>query len=629
MQGLSSRVMQRGVRRFVLLLATTLVVWLGFKDVLLIEDSAADVIGSADLVVMTNSTWFDDFQDASGLSVMENVQISGGQLRLASDALLGSATSAPISPTSGVRSWGRLYFMATVPPSTALVVDVLDTADVPLMHGVPSGGSLAGIDAETHPVLKLRATLSSTVAGGTPRLDEWHLNWIPDYPNQVFLPVAVKSYSGPIPTPPPLGAAIGYTGANGASAIGKTVRFPSLRKNDAGWDSSFAVQNITSFAMTLTLEFFRENGTLAWATDGIPLRPHGTYIASLADFPPLADGSYALSITATETIVGIASTRHATGTMALAYNGTSQGSQEILAPLIGKGYSGWTSRLCVHNLTSEAADVENTYYNRDGFQFVRRIVIPGSGFDCTDLEQAPWLPFPFVGAARITSEDAGLAATVEHIESQENRASGYLGFDLSTGSDTIYISRCRKENGWQTDVLVSATDVITVSYNEFDGSIGYTRTYPPGTTGFPCPDESWMEPPPFPQNRLGSAVVSTNQDQMVALATDVNASSGTDVFSYPGLSVPSIVAYVPNVGTGLDNWRSTLSIQNPNAVTNTVALSFYSLDGDVLYSLSQDLPPHGMGQYEITQLPGLSVSYEGSVIISATTPVAVLVSKER
>jgi hypothetical protein len=73
----------------------------------------------------------------------------------------------------------------------------------------------------------------------------------------------------------------------------------------------------------------------------------------------------------------------------------------------------------------------------------------------------------------------------------------------------------------------------------------------------------------------------------------------------------------------------TLSIQNPNAVPNTVTMSFYNRAGDVLYNSSEILPPYGMGQYDVAQLPGLSASYEGSAIISATTSVAVLLSKER
>jgi hypothetical protein len=632
MQDLSSRVMQRGVRRFVLLLAMTLAVWLGLKNVLWVEDSVADVIRFPVSVAMTDSTWSDDFHDASGLSTLEDVQVSDGRLMLATNALLGSATSILISPTPpGVRSWGRLYFTATMPLSTALVVDVWDTSGAPLMHGVPSGGTLAGIDAGTHPVLKLRATLSSTVAGQTPRLDEWRLNWIPDYPNQIFLPVLAKSYSGPIPTPPPLGAAIAFTGANGASPIGKTVRFPSLRKNDDGWDSSFAIQNITPFATTLTLEFFHEDGTVAYAANGSPLRPYGTYIASLADFP-LADGSYALAATATEAIVGMASTRHAAGKMALAYNGTSQGSRQILAPVVyNMSPSGWTSRLCAHNMTPKATDMTIDIFSIDGtLVYSLQINIPGNGVYCQ--ESIPPLGF-YEGTARITSGDTDIIATVEDIDSQGNRARGYLGFGPSTESDTIYIPRCRRVNGWQTYILVanvgsSATDVM-VSYHDSDGSTGYTDTYYPlPMTSFPCPHESWIELPPFPQNRLGSAVVSASQ-KLIALATDVNASSETDVFSYPCLPVSSTVAYVPNVGGGLENWTSTLSVQNPNTATNRVELSFYSRNGDVLYGFSQDLPPHGMRQYEVAQLPGLSVSYQGSAIISATAPVTVLLVKER
>lgn len=615
---------QRNRKKLFLLLALTLAAYFGFRTA---GNSTAAV---AHFVVATDNTWFDDFQDTSGLSALENVQIStDGQLLLVGNASVGSATSKPISPTLGVWSWGRLDLTATVPISTALTVDVLDALDTLLMHNVPDGGSLAGIDAATYPVLKLRATLSSGVVGQTPHLDEWRLTWLPDNPKQLFLPIVVKSSLEP--TPPSLGAAIGFIAPNDSMPLGQVVRFPSLRKNDAGWTSSFAVQNISAFATTLTLRFFREDGTVAYVADGIPLCPHGTYIASLTDFTALANGSYALAATATEVIVGMVNTTHISGKMALAYEGVSQGSQQIGISRLYKNSGGWTSRLCIHNLTVGAAQVKLDYYNQYGSLAVDRLIaLAGNGFHCIDLGQDPFLP-PFVGTAYITS-DTDLAATVEHINSQRNRALGELGFNPAADSNTVYIPRCRKINGLPTTAILvanvgsSATD-ITINYHEFNGSTGYTRTYPPGMASFSCPENSSIEPP-GPFSRLGSAVVTAGQSKLTALATDTNA-SGMDLFSYPCPSISSTVTYAPNVGSGLNNWMSILSIQNPTAVVNTVKISFYNRTGDILANFQDVQPPYGMGLYLVAEIPGLSATYEGSAIISATVPVTVLVSKQR
>ena len=52
------------------------------------QGSAAKADHSAYFVVVTdNTSWFDDFNDASSLATLAAVQISDGQLMLANDAL--------------------------------------------------------------------------------------------------------------------------------------------------------------------------------------------------------------------------------------------------------------------------------------------------------------------------------------------------------------------------------------------------------------------------------------------------------------------------------------------------------------------------------------------------------------
>lgn len=606
------------------------------------QSSPAQTVQSKDLTVKTDaSSWSDDFDDVSGLESWDDVQISEGQLILANGTLLGVATSEPVSPTVPVQSWGRLNFTATVPLSTGLTVDVLDMADTPVMHNVPNGGSLGGIDAEMYPQLKLRATLSSTVVGQTPRLDKWQLTWSPEYPNQTYLPLVGNAFHMPEPPPPLRGAVIGFTGANAESPPGKMVYFPSVRKNDVGWSSSFAVQNITTFATTLTLEFFRHDGSIVYTASGISLSPYGTYIASLGHISSLADGSYALAVTATEPIVGMVNTLNAAGTMAVAYNGAGEGGQRIIVPRVFKDHLGWTSRLCIHNLTTATAQVTITYYDQDSStEASRRLDLSGNGVNCIDLEQEPLLPPSFLGAAAIETDQTDLVVTVEDVESQADKAWGYLGFNLSAGSDILYIPRCRKNDYWRTGVIatavgLAATESLTVNYYNYDGTLVYSYTYPflPDSlgSGFFCPGDppGVIVPEPIPPtNSLGSAVTSANRGELIALVTEIHDSSTGDTFSYPAPSVLSTLAYLPNVGAGLDNWRSTLSIQNPNPVPNTITVSFYNRTGEVLYEHLEDLSPNQMRQYDILQF-GLSTAYEGSAVISATSPVAVLVSKQR
>jgi hypothetical protein len=104
MSGLTFEGIQWRAIKLSLVLASALIASMGLGGTPQTEAHATGLQHPAQLVTMSNNAWSDDFQDASGLSVLEDVQVSEGQLRLASDTYLGSATSVPISPTAEVRS---------------------------------------------------------------------------------------------------------------------------------------------------------------------------------------------------------------------------------------------------------------------------------------------------------------------------------------------------------------------------------------------------------------------------------------------------------------------------------------------------------------------------------------------
>jgi hypothetical protein len=148
--------------------------------------------------LMATPAWRDDFDDFNGLDFtgISNVTLGGTledrMLVLAGTPGSGSAVSRPITPTTTIDSWGNLTFTRTVdPPTTTLTVDVLSVDGTGLLTNVTSGASLAGIDPAQHPSLKLRANLSSTMAGETPALSEWQVTWQVEQ-HKVYLPVVLK-----------------------------------------------------------------------------------------------------------------------------------------------------------------------------------------------------------------------------------------------------------------------------------------------------------------------------------------------------------------------------------------------------------------------------------------------------
>jgi len=149
--------------------------------------------------LMATTAWRDDFDDFSGLNfpaevsnVTLGVQGDHRALALLSAATSGSAVSRPITPTTAIARWGHLVFTRTMSsPTTTLTVDVLGLDGTEILTDIVSGASLAEIDPVQYPTLKLRASLSSMVAGVTPALDWWQLTWkVEEY--RAYLPVMMR-----------------------------------------------------------------------------------------------------------------------------------------------------------------------------------------------------------------------------------------------------------------------------------------------------------------------------------------------------------------------------------------------------------------------------------------------------
>lgn len=132
--------------------------------------------------LMATTVWRDDFNDLGGLdgrrSRNTTVGLSGDQIALVLDATPGNgeAISTPISPPV-LDAWGTLTFAASRPPDTGLAVDVLSEDGAVLRADVASGVSLADLDAARYPRLRLRARLTSPVAGVSPGLSSWQVTW--------------------------------------------------------------------------------------------------------------------------------------------------------------------------------------------------------------------------------------------------------------------------------------------------------------------------------------------------------------------------------------------------------------------------------------------------------------------
>jgi len=126
----------------------------------------------------------DTFSNTSNIGSQNNTQVAGGALILASQALNGSATSIPLTP-SNLDGWGVLSADLSTPTGTSAVVQVGDASGTPLPNTVlPGNGAgfstfpvvLTGINTTSYPGLTLLATLTSNATSTTPSILDWSLS---------------------------------------------------------------------------------------------------------------------------------------------------------------------------------------------------------------------------------------------------------------------------------------------------------------------------------------------------------------------------------------------------------------------------------------------------------------------
>ncbi len=169
-------------------------VWMEKGGTLFAEHSFLSVLtqGFTTYALMETPSWRDTFADDSGLFRLNSTSpTSEGGLILDNRVLSGTAISAPITPTVAGARWDRLVFTQTTPAATDLRVDVLSMDGVEVLTDVASGINLTSLDITQYPSLRLRATLSSGLAGQSPVLNEWRVSWQATW-RRVYLPVVLK-----------------------------------------------------------------------------------------------------------------------------------------------------------------------------------------------------------------------------------------------------------------------------------------------------------------------------------------------------------------------------------------------------------------------------------------------------
>lgn len=138
----------------------------------------------ASVAPAVTSSFSDTFANAGNLASMTDTRIDDGKLKLANQALAGSARSLPVNP-SYLDGWGLLSATITTPAGTNAVVRVDDAGGTPIPDSVLAGNSigfssfpvsLTGLATSSYPGISLEATLTSNSTTTTPSISDWSVS---------------------------------------------------------------------------------------------------------------------------------------------------------------------------------------------------------------------------------------------------------------------------------------------------------------------------------------------------------------------------------------------------------------------------------------------------------------------
>jgi len=159
--------------------------------------------------------------------------------------------------------------------------------------------------------------------------------------------------------------------------------------------------------------------------------------------------------------------------------------------------------------------------------------------------------------------------------------------------------------GWITTVVVQNTEpntaTIALHYLDTDGTalIVEDELPPMGSRAY------------TPAGAFGGSLWITATQRIAAIASDTPldpAWSGDGLMSYRAVSRHSWITEIGLLPIYRDHegWNSAFAIQNLDPVAAPITVTFYTLDGTPLASLTDNLPPHSAHLYDATALPALA-----------------------
>ena len=327
-------------------------------------------------------------------------------------------------------------------------------------------------------------------------------------------------------------ASASYVGADQGST---TVQLPLLMKGNAGFDTWFNVQNVSTSAASVSVSY--SDGTSASAT----IQP-----GAAATFNQATEthnqSVFSAIITSDQPIVAAAVQE--SSTVLFAYSGFTGGSTNPVMPLINANNAGYITGVQIQNAGTTATDVTVSYTPsvagsactetqtiQPGASATFALFAFASGANSTCAGGAK-----FVGSAQVTGNSANqpLAAIVNQLSGTNGEA--YSAFDPATASASIVMPLIMDRNsgfftGFNVVNIGSSNTTVTCDFSNFGTNADLTFSLNAGATATQIQDGQIAD------GYVGSAVCSgSGGAQLLAVVNELLSSANDNFLVYEGIN---------------------------------------------------------------------------------------------
>jgi hypothetical protein len=356
------------------------------------------------------------------------------------------------------------------------------------------------------------------------------------------------------------------------------------------WESSINIQNLSSNAATVSIDFYNSNGDLA-TTYSVPSPVPANGAVSIfvpAQVSALASGQYSAVVNSTEQVkatVNTASTNDDTAPWsAFGYEGadTTMSASTLYFPGLYKSYFGFDSEMVVQNVGTGNTTVTARFYNQNTGAAVGGAInlgeIEPNQSRTFSLAQVSGIAAGNIPYSAVVTSSGDVAITgIANIWRSGNPAGTASYNALTEGSDTLYAPALYKN-------YFGFTSALTVQ-NIGSTNASVTIDYPSGTdesfTLLPNQAREFFQPnnaslPSGNTNGVFSARVTATGGSVVGLVS-LGQASGSGKGELASYNVPGEASNrvnIPNVLSDYYGYFTAVTVQNTCAQATNITISY-------------------------------------------------------